>query len=202
MWILLDNRDSFTHILHHSLLLAGADDCQVVSSHEISVEGLIALNPERLIISPGPETPHQAGITMAALAHFVEKIPVLGICLGHQAIGLHFGAQLVKAPTPMHGFKSWVRPEQPHPLFEGLPHPFEVMRYHSLALEGLSGTGLIPMAYTTDDHSLQVMVHETFPCTGIQFHPESIGTPQGLQLLQNWVRWCKTVPEQRDQSTL
>lgn len=202
MWVLLDNRDSFTHILHHSLLLAGAADCRVISSHESSLDELIALHPERLIISPGPETPHQAGITMAAIAQFVNNIPVLGICLGHQAIGLHFGAQLVKASVPMHGFKSLVRPEQPHPLFEGLPQPFEVMRYHSLAIENLSGTGLLPLAYAMDDHSLQVIVHETLPCAGIQFHPESIGTPQGIQLLQNWVRWCGSLPEQHDGSAL
>lgn len=188
MWILLDNRDSFTHILHHSLLLAGAEDCCVVSSHEVSLEELIALKPQRLIISPGPETPVQAGITMAALNYFLPKIPVLGICLGHQAIGLHFGAQLVKAPQPMHGFTSRMVHEKGHPLLEGLPNPFEAMRYHSLALEGLEGTGLRALAHAEDDSSIQVMTHETLPCVGIQFHPESIGTPDGVRLLQNWVK--------------
>lgn len=188
MWLLLDNRDSFTHILHHSLLLAGAADLQVRESHSLSLEELIALRPERLLLSPGPETPLQAGITMAALAHFADKIPVLGICLGHQAIGMHFGARLVKAPEPVHGFTSAVTYEKGHPLFEGLPQPFTVMRYHSLALEGLEGTGLRALGHATDDGSIQVMAHESLPCVGIQFHPESIGTPEGIRLLRNWVQ--------------
>lgn len=187
MWVLLDNRDSFTHMLHHSLLLAGAADCRVINSHDISLEALIALQPERLIISPGPETPLQAGITMAALGHFMDKIPVLGVCLGHQAIGLHFGARLVKAPEPQHGFTSTLSFSGNHPLFSGISAPFTVMRYHSLSIEGLENTGLQALAHATDDHTLQVMIHTHFPCTGIQFHPESIGTPDGIQLLRNWV---------------
>ncbi len=188
MWALLDNRDSFTHILHHSLLLTGAEDCHVVKSHGVSLEELIAMQPERLIISPGPETPAQAGITMAALDYFLPKIPVLGICLGHQAIGLHFGARLVKASQPMHGFTSRISFEKEYPLFAGLAQLFEAMRYHSLALEGLEGTGLRALAFAEDDKSIQVMAHETLPCVGIQFHPESIGTPDGIRLLANWVR--------------
>lgn len=191
MWLLLDNRDSFTHILHHSLLLAGVTDCRVVPSHKITLQELIALQPERLIISPGPETPAQAGITLEAIAHFVDKIPILGICLGHQALGVHFGAQLIKAPEPLHGFTSTVLCKDPgHPLFRNLPALFTVMRYHSLVLGGLENTGLMALAHATDDGTVQVMVHQSLPCTGIQFHPESIGTPEGIELLRNWVLSC------------
>lgn len=187
MWLLLDNRDSFTHILHHSLLLAGAADCRVVPSHGTSLQTLIDLQPERLIISPGPQTPAEAGITLEAIAYFAERIPILGICLGHQALGVHFGARLRKAPQPLHGFTSQVAYPQNHPLFRNLPNPFEVMRYHSLAIDSLEGTGLQAVAHSTDDSAIQVMIHERLSCTGFQFHPESIGTPDGLRLLQNWI---------------
>ncbi len=188
MWLLLDNRDSFTHILHHSLLRAGAADCRVVPSHEVSLAELIALQPERIVISPGPETPAQAGITLAAIGHFIEKIPILGICLGHQALGMHLGARLVKAPQPLHGYTSAVRfAAENHSLFRKLPNPFQAMRYHSLAIESLEGTGLKALAHADDDHTIQVMEHESLPCVGIQFHPESVGTPEGIQLLRNWV---------------
>ncbi len=187
MWVLLDNRDSFTHMLHQSLLLAGAPECRVIGSHEISLQNLIAFQPERIILSPGPETPLQAGVTMESVAHFVDKIPVLGICLGHQALGLHFGAQLVKAPEPRHGYTSEVAFSGNPPLFSGISNPFTVMRYHSLSIENLEGTGLNALARATDDQTIQVMTHEKYPCVGIQFHPESIGTPDGIQLLRNWV---------------
>ncbi len=187
MWILLDNRDSFTHILRHSLLLAGAPDCVVLDAKTVSLEELIALNPKRLIISPGPETPQKAGITMAAIAHFATRIPILGICLGHQALGLHFGAQLVKAPAPVHGFKSILACEK-HPLFSGLGEEVEVMRYHSLALELPAGGPLEVLARATDDDSIQAIAHRELPCVGVQFHPESVGTLGGVGMLGNWVK--------------
>ena len=186
MWILLDNRDSFTHILRHSLLLAGAPDCTVLDSHSISLEELIALKPERLIISPGPQTPAAAGITMDAIAHFATRIPILGICLGHQALGLHFGAQLVKAPQPMHGFRSSLQCEV-HSLFAGVGEEVEVMRYHSLALELPADSPLKVIARATDDGSIQAIAHRELPCVGVQFHPESVGTGLGIGMLRNWV---------------
>jgi anthranilate synthase/aminodeoxychorismate synthase-like glutamine amidotransferase len=188
VWILLDNRDSFTHILRHSLLAAGAPNCMVVDSHNVSLEELIALAPERLIISPGPQTPAEAGITMAAIAHFSTRIPILGICLGHQALGLHFGAKLIKAPAPMHGFRSSLQCEVQHPLFAGLGENLEVMRYHSLALSLPAGGPLQVLARATDDGSIQAMAHRELPCVGLQFHPESVGTPAGIEMLGNWIR--------------
>lgn len=182
MWVLLDNYDSFTYILHHYLLQTG-NECVVYKNDEITVQQLAALNPERLIISPGPETPLQAGICMEAVAYFSTRIPILGVCLGHQALGMHFGARLVHVP-PMHGKTSLVTYKK-HPLFKGIPSPFTVMRYHSLAIENFEGTGLQPIAHS-DDGVVMAIQHNTLPCIGVQFHPESIGTPQGQQLLHNW----------------
>lgn len=188
MWILLDNYDSFTYILHHYLLQVCPPDteCKVYRNDELTVEELAALNPERLIISPGPETPLQAGITMDAINHFHDKIPILGVCLGHQALGMHFGAQLVQIPYPMHGKTSDIIHNH-YPLFRDIPSPCTVMRYHSLAIQGLENTGLKVLASSDDDNVVMAVAHEQYPCVGIQFHPESIGTYDGLKMLKNWV---------------
>lgn len=184
MWILLDNYDSFTYILHHYLQQTG-NECKVYRNDELTVGELAAINPERLIISPGPETPLQAGITMDAIKYFHDKIPILGVCLGHQALGMHFGAKLVQIPYPMHGKTSDIIHNH-HPLFHHIPSPCTVMRYHSLAIEGLGNTGLKVLASSDDDNVVMAIAHERYSCTGIQFHPESIGTDDGLQILKNW----------------
>lgn len=184
MWILLDNYDSFTYILHHYLLQTG-NECIVYRNDELTVNELAALNPSRLIISPGPETPVQAGITLEAIKHFHNRIPILGVCLGHQALGMHFGAQLIHAPYPMHGKTSEVS-HNSHLLFSNIPSPCTVMRYHSLAIDNLENTGLQSIATSNDDQLIMAVTHEKYPCTGIQFHPESIGTTHGLQMLKNW----------------
>lgn len=186
MWVLIDNYDSFTYILHHYLLQTG-NECKVYRNDEITLDELIALKPARLIISPGPETPRHAGITMQAVAHYTDKIPVLGVCLGHQALGMHFGAQLVHAPYPMHGKTSSIT-HTSHPLFHGISNPLTVMRYHSLAISHLDGTGLQSIAVADDDGCIMALAHETLPCIGIQFHPESVGTADGLQILKNWTK--------------
>ncbi|MCD6063890.1 MAG: anthranilate/aminodeoxychorismate synthase component [Flavipsychrobacter sp.] len=183
MWILLDNYDSFTYILHHYLLQTG-NDCVVYRNDELTLQQLADLKPSRLIISPGPETPLQAGICMDAIARFHDKIPILGVCLGHQALGMFFGAKLVHAKQPMHG-KTDEMEHNGHPLFRDISSPFTVMRYHSLVIEELEGTGLQSIAQT-EDGTIMALVHEKYPCTGIQFHPESIGSPDGLQMLMNW----------------
>lgn len=183
MWVLIDNYDSFTHILHHYLLQAGGE-CAVYRNDAITVAELEALTPSRLILSPGPETPLQAGITMEAIARFCHRIPMLGICLGHQALGMHFGARLVHAPEPVHGKVHEVYHDG-HSILSGLPQPFKAMRYHSLSISGFDGTGLMPIAATADGVNMAV-AHEKYPCVGLQFHPESIGTEQGLQMLRNW----------------
>lgn len=185
MWVLIDNYDSFTHILHHYLLQAGSD-CLVYRNDALSVDELEALNPERIILSPGPETPLQAGITMDTIARFHTRIPILGICLGHQALGMHFGAQLTHAPAPVHGKVHDVH-HSGESILGGLPQPFKAMRYHSLSISGLEGSGLHAIAATTDGVNMGI-AHAQYPCVGLQFHPESIGTPYGLQILRNWGR--------------
>jgi anthranilate synthase/aminodeoxychorismate synthase-like glutamine amidotransferase len=183
MWALIDNYDSFTYILQHYLLQCG-HECVVYRNDEISMQQLIDLAPERLILSPGPETPLQAGITMAAIDHFHARIPILGVCLGHQALGMYFGAQLVHASYPMHGKTSEVR-HNGHALFSGIPDPFTVMRYHSLAVNNFTDPALEAIAHT-DDGTIMALAHTQYPCIGVQFHPESVGTEHGLQLLKNW----------------
>jgi anthranilate synthase/aminodeoxychorismate synthase-like glutamine amidotransferase len=190
MYILIDNYDSFTYILHHYLLQTG-HECVVYKNDEVTLQALIALNPERIIISPGPETPVQAGISMSAIEYFHSRIPILGVCLGHQALGMFFGADLVHAAYPMHGKTSEVTHNQ-HPLFQDIPSPFTVMRYHSLAVKGFEDTGLDVLS-TTVDGTIMALAHKEFPCIGLQFHPESIGTQYGLKLLQNWskLHWSR-----------
>ncbi len=184
MWVLIDNYDSFTYILYHYLVQTG-HTCKVIRNDEISVAELEQLSPSRIIISPGPGTPLQSGVSMEAIRHFHNRIPILGICLGHQALGMFFGARLTHAAYPMHGKTSSIV-HQGHPLFEHIPNSFEGMRYHSLIIDQLEGTGLQSIAYAEDDHAVMAVVHDHYPCTGIQFHPESIGTAHGWQIISNW----------------
>lgn len=183
MWVLIDNYDSFTWILHDYLLQTG-NECAVYRNDEISLQQLVDLAPQRLIISPGPETPLQAGVSMAAIEHFHQRIPILGVCLGHQALGMYFGAELKHAPYPMHGKTSPVT-HTGHALFSDISDPFTVMRYHSLIIDGLEGTELDCIA-RSDDGIIMAIAHRRYPCTGVQFHPESVGTECGLQILKNW----------------
>lgn len=181
MWALIDNYDSFTYILLHYLLQTG-NECKVYRNDEITVQRLKALNPSRIIISPGPETPLQAGITMDVIDQFHKTTPILGVCLGHQALGMYFGAKLVHT-HPMHGKTSPVT-HSGHDLFRNIPSPFTVMRYHSLAVNELVPD--LETLATSDDGVVMALAHKQYPCTGVQFHPESIGTEYGMQLLKNW----------------
>jgi len=186
MWVLLDNYDSFTHILHHYLLHTG-NECIVVRNDELTVAELAKLNPERLILSPGPQTPREAGITLSALDYFCTQIPILGICLGHQALGMHFGAPLQQCPVPMHGKTSIVK-HKGHPIFEGIEPSVEVMRYHSLCIDIAENEQLVPLAFSEDDHILMACAHHSLPLIGLQFHPESVGTKDGQRMIDNWAR--------------
>jgi anthranilate synthase/aminodeoxychorismate synthase-like glutamine amidotransferase len=183
MWALIDNYDSFTYILQHYLLQCG-HECEVYRNDEISVQQLKDLSPERIIISPGPETPLQAGITMEVIDHFHKHVPILGVCLGHQALGMYFGAKLVHTAYPMHGKTSKIV-HTGHPLFKGIPSPFTAMRYHSLAVTDFNDPALTAIAHTGDG-TIMALAHTQYPCIGVQFHPESVGTEHGLQLLKNW----------------
>lgn len=184
MWALIDNYDSFSYILLDYLLQTG-NECVVYRNDEITVGKLRQLNPERIIISPGPETPLQAGNCMEIIKAFHTTTPILGICLGHQALGMFYGAKLERAPYPMHGKTSFIKHES-HPVFNGMNAPVEVMRYHSLVITKTESTELRAFAWSEDDHQIMAMEHDRFPSLGIQFHPESVGTPGGLTMLKNW----------------
>lgn len=183
MWVLIDNYDSFSNILHH--YLQQIHECVLFRNDAISIAELEQLQPSRIILSPGPKTPHEAGICLDIIARFHATTPILGICLGHQALGMHFGAQLVRSANPQHGKISSVTHTQ-HPLFTSIDTTFDVMRYHSLALKTEPNCGLKTIAISNFDNAIMAIAHEKFPIIGIQFHPESIGTKVGMQLLKNW----------------
>lgn len=186
MILLIDNYDSFTYILQDYLAQLG-QSVVVYRNDEIEVPEAVALAPDALVLSPGPERPERAGNLMPLLAAFCGRTPVLGVCLGHQAIGLHFGAQLVGAKRIMHGCTSEVHHGE-HPLFQNIPSPFTAMRYHSLLLTGLEATPLQVIAWTKQQEVMAV-AHPQLNICGVQFHPESILTPYGLTLLRNWLVW-------------
>jgi len=183
MLLLLDNYDSFTYNLYDYLYQLGID-CKVLRNDECTIADLEALPLKAIVISPGPGRPEDSGITMQVIEHFHAKLPILGICLGHQALGLYFGAKLVRGLEPVHGKTSPVT-HNSDLVFEGILSPFPVMRYHSLVLEGLEGTPLDIIATTADSIPMAIK-HRELPLYGFQFHPESILTPDGLKLLGNW----------------
>ncbi|MCS6916494.1 MAG: aminodeoxychorismate/anthranilate synthase component II [Chitinophagales bacterium] len=187
MILLLDNYDSFTYILQDYLLQLG-QKIQVFRNDALTAQQAEALHPEALVLSPGPERPERAGNLMSFVAHFHNRIPILGICLGHQAIGLYFGARLGQAARIMHGRTSEVY-HNGHPLFDGIPSPFPAMRYHSLLLYDLNATPLQLLAQT-DEQEVMGILHHRYKICGFQFHPESILTPHGLLLLRNWLLWA------------
>jgi anthranilate synthase/aminodeoxychorismate synthase-like glutamine amidotransferase len=191
MWILIDNYDSFTYILHHYLLELH-QDVVVYKNDAISVEVIRTLKPDRIILSPGPRTPTEAGITNAVIAAFHQSIPILGICLGHQALGVFYGAALHRANIPMHGLTSELDHSGTH-LFATIPMQTTVMRYHSLVIDIPKQSALQVLA-TADDGSIMAFQHKTYPAIGIQFHPESILTPFGKQMLANWSNMDFAIP--------
>lgn len=184
MILLLDNYDSFTYNLCDYILQLGAD-CTVKRNDEISLTEIEKLNPEAIIISPGPCTPKDSGITMKVVERFVETIPLLGICLGFQAIGEFFGASLQKADLPMHGKTSELFHDDE--IFENIPQKIKVMRYHSLVLNNLESTPLKVIANTNENIPMAFR-HSFLPIYGFQFHPESILTEYGIEMMRNWLQ--------------
>lgn len=184
--LLIDNYDSFTYNLVQAFLVLGAD-VEVYRNDAIGIAEAEALQPTHLVISPGPGRPEDAGSSLGMIAHFAGRIPVLGVCLGHQCIVQHFGGRIVSAATLMHGKTSAVEHDATQ-LFEGLSNPFEAGRYHSLAAD----QGLIPaellVTARTDDGEIMGVRHRELAVVGVQFHPESVLTPQGPKLLSNFLK--------------
>lgn len=186
MILLIDNYDSFTYNLYQYIGELG-EAVTVKRNDEITVEDIENLNPEAIIISPGPGRPENAGNTVEIIQQFYKNIPILGICLGHQAIGYSFGAVIEKAGKIMHGKTSKIQHSE-KTLFQSLPQEIEVMRYHSLVIK----KGTLPpyfdvLAESKDDGEIMAIKHCQYPLYGMQFHPESVGTSEGKQLLNNFL---------------
>jgi len=183
--LLLDNYDSFTYNLAQYL---GELGCQVEvhRNDRISVEQIAQRKPERIVISPGPCTPQEAGISVEMIQKLAGKIPILGVCLGHQAIGAAFGGKIIRAPKLFHGKTSQIRHDGSG-VFRGLPNPFTATRYHSLIVERKSLPAELQVTAETDDDIIMGMQHRHYPLMGVQFHPESVLTESGKQLLKNFL---------------
>jgi anthranilate synthase/aminodeoxychorismate synthase-like glutamine amidotransferase len=186
MIVIIDNYDSFTYNIVQTIGGFGGIDLKVFRNDQVDIPTIAALNPARLLISPGPCAPEQAGISIAAINYFSGKIPILGVCLGHQAIGQAFGGKVVRAGRVMHGKTSPVSHDGKG-VFSGLPQPFDAMRYHSLVVEEESLPDCLTITARTDQGELMGLRHKTYAVEGVQFHPESIMTPDGVQLLRNFV---------------
>jgi len=192
--VIIDNYDSFTYNIVQTLAAAPpgtpgdwrSPEIRVFRNDAVTVAEIEALHPDRLLISPGPGTPAKAGISMAAILHFSQRIPVLGICLGHQAIAEAFGGRVIRASRIMHGKTSPIRHDG-RGVFTGLPLPIEAMRYHSLIVEDPL-PGCLEATACTDQGELMGIRHRSLPVEGVQFHPESIMTESGVHLLHNFLR--------------
>jgi anthranilate synthase component 2 len=181
--LLIDNFDSFSHMLADYLRRSGEE--VLVLRNDVSVSELDVLDFSAMVLSPGPGTPASAGNLMPLLTRYAYELPVLGVCLGHQALGMHFGASLRKCGRPMHGKVSSVFQKRTHPVFAGLPEQFEVTRYHSLELWKLPAE--LEVLLETDRGELMAFCHRHLPLMGLQFHPEAHLTQHGELLLQNWI---------------
>ena len=185
MLLMIDNYDSFTYNLVQYFGELGAE-VRVFRNDAITIEEIAALAPSRLVISPGPCAPEQAGVSVAAIRAFAGKIPILGVCLGHQSIGAAFGGKIVHARKPMHGKISPVR-HNGSGVFRGLPDPVECVRYHSLAIERASLPDCLEVTAWTEDGEIMGVRHRTLAVEGVQFHPESIMTGYGHTMLGNFL---------------
>ncbi|MCW5255696.1 aminodeoxychorismate/anthranilate synthase component II [Verminephrobacter aporrectodeae subsp. tuberculatae] len=183
--LMIDNYDSFTYNIVQYLGELGAE-VEVVRNDAITLDGIAARAPERLVISPGPCSPAEAGICVAAVRQFAGKLPILGVCLGHQSIGAAFGGTIVRARQLMHGKTSVIRTTQKG-VFSGLPAQFTVNRYHSLAIERASCPDTLEVTAWTEDGEIMGVRHRTLAVEGVQFHPESILTEHGHALLKNFL---------------
>ena len=199
MLVLIDNYDSFTYNLVHFLGELGAS-CEVFRNDKITVAEVLKLRPEGLVLSPGPCTPNEAGICLELIAKAGANIPILGVCLGHQAIGQVYGGEVVRAPVPMHG-KLSVITHTGRGVFKALPKKFAVTRYHSLIVARASLPDCLSITAETaqsDGGSIMGLQHKTHPVHGVQFHPESIASEQGHALLANFLALAGIRPRRRN----
>jgi len=189
---MIDNYDSFTYNIVHYLAELGAEVI-VKRNDQIAVEEIENYNPDALVISPGPCTPNEAGISVRAIRYYADKLPILGVCLGHQSIGVAFGGKIRKAKTLKHGKSSKIT-HSGEGIFEGLPDPFEAIRYHSLVIdENTLPSELKITARSLDDGEIMGIQHKELPIFGVQFHPESIGFNEnyrrwGMKILENFLK--------------
>jgi anthranilate synthase component 2 len=186
MLLMIDNYDSFTYNLVQYLGELG-EDVRVYRNDQITVEEIAQLQPEHIVISPGPCTPNEAGISVDTVKRFGGKIPLLGVCLGHQGVGQAYGGRIVHAKQIMHGKTSMIH-HTGEGVFVGLPNPFEATRYHSLVIERESLPACLELTAWTDDGEIMGVRHKEFSVEGVQFHPESILTEHGHQLLANFLK--------------
>ncbi len=187
--LMIDNYDSFTYNIVQYFGELGAE-VEVFRNDEITIEQIAAKKPDRLVVSPGPCSPLEAGISVAAIQHFAGKLPILGVCLGHQAIGAAFGGNIVRAQELMHGKTSVITTSseaRQRGVFAGLPKQFTVNRYHSLAIEKSSCPDVLEVTAWTDDGEIMGVRHKALPIEGVQFHPESILTEHGHAMLKNFL---------------
>jgi anthranilate synthase component 2 len=185
MLLMLDNYDSFTYNLVQYLGELG-QNVRVFRNDEITVQEVAELKPRHIVISPGPCTPNEAGISVPLIHEFAGKVPILGVCLGHQSIGQAFGGKIVHAKQLMHGKTSSVS-HSDIGVFKGLPNPFTATRYHSLVIERETCPDCLEITAWTDDGEIMGVRHKTLPVEGVQFHPESILTEHGHELLRNFL---------------
>ena len=189
MVFILDNYDSFTYNLAQYLGELG-ETVEVRRNDQVTLADIERLRPARVVISPGPCTPHEAGISISLIRHFAGKLPILGVCLGHQAIGAAFGGQVVRAPKPVHGKTSSVEHDD-RGVFRGLPQPLTATRYHSLIVEENSCPPELEISARVRERGGKTLVmglrHQRFPIEGVQFHPESVLTESGRELLRNFL---------------
>ena len=185
MFLLIDNYDSFTYNLLHYLGELGAE-VEVRRNDALTVDQAVALSPQGIVISPGPCDPDRAGICLDLIAKATGKLPILGVCLGHQAIGQAFGGRIVRAPKPMHGKLSEIR-HRGTDIFSGVPSPFSATRYHSLTVARESFPKRLTVTAESSDGVIQGLAHESLPIFGVQFHPESIASEHGHRLLKNFL---------------
>ncbi len=183
--LMVDNYDSFTYNIVQYFGELGAE-VEVFRNDEITLEGIAARQPDRLVISPGPCSPAEAGISVAAIQHFAGKLPILGVCLGHQSIGAAFGGKIVRAQELMHGKTSVITTTQ-EGVFSGLPQHFTVNRYHSLAIERTTCPPCLKVTAWTGDGEIMGVRHTELDIEGVQFHPESILTEHGHAMLKNFL---------------